>query len=261
MRISDNQTWSLDPLGASVPDTQEISYCMKRSEALPSGTFLTSVTVQEFLLMQTRSVTRNAYYIPDAHQPRSTFDLRRLADRAKSTAIPAGKVTTDRLVIDFNNFYPSVVEYSHYMLATAINLEHWDLIKAASTALRSEKRAVVRDRIRFLQESQAQCLPLLKESAEASLSLFWDFTAHHNLKSNFRNSLNDILTLAITLRYSACLVTTDRVLGRFQREVRESNAVMGAQGKSFPSDLSTSRPSARDSKGYVNRGWNVRQLR
>jgi hypothetical protein len=46
-------------------DTQIVSYAFKGARELAvEGAGITSVTAQEFLLMQTRSLTHSAYYIP-----------------------------------------------------------------------------------------------------------------------------------------------------------------------------------------------------
>jgi hypothetical protein len=98
-----------------------------------------------------------------------------------------------------------------------------------------------------------------RKSAEAALRLFHTFAENFTLKDNFRNSLNDILTLAVAQASSSFLHTDDGLLGRFAD--LHSNVPVNRQGEGVTIDFTppaAPRRVNRGTKGYINYSWRVR---
>jgi hypothetical protein len=73
-------------------------------------------------------------------------------------------------------------------------------------------------RIRFLVEREIPCVALSSQSAEVGMDLLAAFAKKYELKKNLRNSLNDLLTLAVAQTSGGSLHTADRLLARFGGE-------------------------------------------
>lgn len=233
-------------------DTQLVSYAMKGNSKLPDKLIINSVVAQELLLMQSATTTKNRYYIP--HLPSSADDeYTRLASGQLVPHGPqCGKRNTDQFVLDFGNDYPRVVEYSHLSLSEALNRRRYQLIVSHAGALHRRDQRVIRRRLRFLLEHEVLCIPLVPQSAETALALFSQFTHRFALKSSFRNSLNDILGVAVAHDSGYEYVTEDSVLSRFIDTCRP------AQGGDIDKRIGVRND--RESKEYVNRPrhWRIR---
>ena len=101
------------------------------------------------------------------------------------------------------------------------------------------------------------CMPLTRVSVASAFNLLREFTKGHNLKKDFRNSLNDILILTTAIESSAKLNTEDSELSKF---ASQSYAGQYQKGSEFTTiDFSQITPAPhhknKESKGYVNNGW------
>lgn len=243
-------------------DTQLVSYAMNGTYSLPtSGIAISSTTAQELLLMQSSNPTRNSYYVPRLPPRASVYGI---ADHMRrmphGSQRPAWKRMTDRLILDFGRDYPTVVEYSHQALAGALNHGAYDLLEAVARSIEPSRHRVAVRRLRYLIEHNVHCVALSHSSAEAGLELFHAFAANFTLKQNFRNSLNDILTLAVAQTSSSVLHTSDGLLTRFA--ATQSQVPVNLTNGQISIDFSATGPTRRESrgtKGYVNHGWRVRR--
>jgi hypothetical protein len=243
-------------------DTQLVSYAINGTIDLPSSEVaISSTTAQELLLMQGGSPTRNNYYLPrlvtdEEGWPAVGHYVRSLSGRHRRFA---GKSSTDRLVLDFGPDYPTVVEYSHRTLADALNDGNYELIEGMAQALRPDRHRVVVRRLRFHCAHNITCVPLSRKSTENGLRLFHAFVANFELKGRFRNSLNDILTLAIAEANSSSLHTNDQLLGKFAMAYADVPVNRKEERITIDFAPTTSpRRQSRGLKGYVNCGWQVR---
>lgn len=105
-------------------------------------------------------------------------------------------------------------------------------------------------------------MALGRASAEAGLKLLRDFTAKFALKDNFRDSLNDILTLAVADTSPSVRDTDDGLLARFA----SSHALVPVNRTDLQISVDFTaaaepRRKSRGAKGlrYVNHGWRVRR--
>ncbi len=208
--------------------------------------------------MQTDDPARNAYYVPTGHEVlNSPLGPKFIADHFVSGRPVPFKNRTDRMLLDFNNEYPTVVEYSHRALANVINTRRWDLLRALVPAVDRAKRRGLRTRIDFLEAHEVHCTSLAPPSAELALSLLASFRQSYELKRRFRNSLNDLLVLAVAATSNTRLQTTDKVLAEF---AASNLAATIAQGETLSIDFSgppVARKVSRGIKGYVNNSWRL----
>ncbi|CAM3379667.1 hypothetical protein KIPE111705_05610 [Kibdelosporangium persicum] len=249
-------------------DTQLVSYAINKGRDLPSlDVAISSTTAQELLLIQSPEPTRNNYYIPTSPSSLRAGRLLNIIRKASRSWPGNRRATmamhqTDRLILNFGRDYPAVVEYSHQAVASALNRGDFGLLEHMARALEPARHRVVVRRLHFLLDHKVRCVPLGQTSCETGLHLFQAFALNFALKNNFRNSLNDILTLAVAQTSSAFLHTDDELLGRFARlhSAVPVNRVEEGISIDFTSPT-VPRRTNRGTKGYVNHGWRVRTYR
>ena len=246
----------------SIPlcDTQIVSYAINGSRRLPSSDVaISSTTAQELLLVQGSELTRNNYYVPFPTEPLATPGIVEAALRERGKFRKNyGKKRTDRFTLYFGADYSTVIEYSHVALARALNDGDYNLLYPLTSILsESHRKAAVR-RLRYLIDQEIQCIPVGRPAAEVGLELFRSFSKHYTLKQNFRNSLNDILTLAVAQVSGCPLYTDDELLATFASNC--TGVPLNRVDESFLIDFTQTTKKVRvnrESKGYVNKGWRV----
>ncbi|MDU0290040.1 PIN domain-containing protein [Saccharothrix longispora] len=161
----------------------------------------------------------------------------------------------DSLVLDFNGAF-ALVEHGHYGISTMINAKECGFFGAVVSGLDKARRRVVGDRFAFLVDNNVRCIPLWRDSARLGVSAFIRFTVTNAPKAKLRNSINDMLILATAACHGLPLVTEDKLLARFAEdfltasvEYRDTYAQVDFGVEEVKRALS------RESKGYVNRGW------
>ena len=92
------------------------------------------------------------------------------------------------------------------------------------------------------------------------MGLLQEFSKQHNLKANFRNSLNDILILSSAIDSSATLMTEDNLLNKFAVQQYSGSYDKRSDLVAINFDKISGSPPRKnlESKGYINRGWQVR---
>lgn len=110
--------------------------------------------------------------------------------------------------------------------------------------------------MKYILDNNYRCYSLTRATIENGLTLFSEFAAQHNCKSNIRNTINDILILATAVDRKKKFITYDNVLNRFAAEYYEAPAHQNEDELiiDFSEETTESRKS-KESKGYVNRGW------
>jgi predicted nucleic acid-binding protein len=244
-------------------DTQIVSYAMSRNQLMnPDEKTMSSICAQELLLVQGESCRENQYYIPllqalpDGGVNPSIY-LKLMNGRPFAHRQRAMRRRTDKLVLEFGKDFPRVIEYSHLAIAEAINAKRFALLAGCIRNLPKERRRVALRRLDFLALSGIQCMPLTVDIADLALALFDAFSQNYALKARFRNSLNDILSVAVAAHNNISLETDDRLLRDFMSGPAQE-IVHRAESKS--GERRDARPSL-ESKGYINRGWRVMRTR
>ncbi|GLY78487.1 hypothetical protein [Actinoallomurus iriomotensis] len=248
-------------------DTQLLVHASEGRTSLESSDpWISSVVAQEFLLFQKSGGESNDYYLPLVpKRDRGIWVSRALADYARShppaARLRSGKRRTDSIILEFGDTFPVTVEYSHRAIANALNARMVPFILAYAECVDAASRRVIKSRLRFLCDVGIKCKPLTDRSARLAQDLLRDFTERYTIKNNFRNTLNDIMILAIALDERARLLTDDRLLAIFSEDFL-TDTVLGSENL-YEIDLSEDvgkidRRPPLESKGYINSRWRVR---
>jgi len=237
-------------------DTQIISYDFKDQwpDGCESGC-ISSITASEFLLVQSSKPAQAHYYVP---LPKRLAIHTGIARARRNRPFP--KNSTDQVLVNFGRDFPMYVEFCNLALSQVINDNLAELFSAATDFLPKDTRKLVRSRFAYLVARHISCVPLSRASLTSALELLDRFTAGFNPKANFRNTLNDILILATARNNSAELITSDSTLSRFASRIYEvpiarvRDRILLNFSLADPVGFKTSR----ESKGYINRGWQFR---
>jgi hypothetical protein len=234
-------------------DTQVLSYAYKGQEVGLAGARISSVVAHEFLeLYEPSSPTSFRYYI----KYRSGRHLG-VPSEAPAQWKSGG---LERLVFDFGSDYPTLVEFNSRATAAIINDRNSPAFNHLVSSLDKSLQKKLRPRFVFLCEHVEECVPLASQTAEMGIDLLWNFVQRHNVKSNFRNSVNDMMILATAIAGGEHLLTRDDLLARFTAAqhgapVREFSP--GLIEIDFAREPVAVKRRPKESKGYINRGWRI----
>lgn len=254
-----------------ITDTQVLSYYHKGALSVPvESVRISSITAAEFLLIQSQTHHNKANYYPilparlrhhgagvgAAEAPlRMDFDSRRHA--------ALGKHRTDQLILNFGPNVPAYVEFGGIAITQLINERHEQLYMSSIAHLDKILQKKLRDKFRFLLEIGVTCVAVTTTVATVAINLLMQFLDKYQAKQNTRNTLNDLLVLATAIEGTSTLLTEDSLLRRFAAEVM--GATCNEQLGHLLLDFSTAEASERrrplESKGYVNRGWQILERR
>jgi hypothetical protein len=253
-----------------ITDTQVLSYYYKGSEPVPEDPIrISSITAAEFLLIQSEAPHKPNYYPILASRlrhpissdtgevsPRIPWDSRKHA--------AFGKHRTDQLVIHLGSYLPSYIEFGSQAITQIINEGHEVVYLSSISHLDKATQKKLRDRLRFLFTQEVKCIALNEHMATVGVNLLAQFLERYETKQNARNTVNDILILGTSIVHAEALLTEDSLLRRFTAEVvgadcheRSSNRLL----IDFEAPLVTERRKPLESKGYVNRGWQILERR
>ncbi|GAB7039114.1 MULTISPECIES: hypothetical protein [Catenuloplanes] len=251
-------------------DTMIVSYAWKGIPGFEiQGRSISSVTAQEFLLVQTPDPKQPLYYLPS--RGLLVVGRHHLVVRAGNRISPAQrerlrrkwKDQTDRLIIDFASDYPRIVEYGHNRISGTINAKDITYYSACTSVLDRQIQDTLLSRFAFLAANGVRCIALSPRIIEQMFTLLEAFSQTANVKTNFRNSINDLLILATAIDRRVRLVTRDTLLNRFAAGVHDA-PVERVAPEVWTIDFSESTADRRkpyESKGYVNRSWQVMERR
>jgi hypothetical protein len=234
-------------------DTQILSCAYKDRAIGVSSARISSVAAHEFLeVYDPDSPTRFRYYI------KYMFG-RHFGMPAISPAYRKGGAV-ERLVFDFGSDYPQLIEFNSRATAAIINDRNSHAFGHILSALDKPMQKKLRPRFAFLCEHVGECVPLAPQTAEMGIQLLWNFVQHHNVKANFRNSVNDMMILATAIVGREQLLTDDNLLARFA--AGQHHAPIREVGQDmieidFERRTATAQRLSNESKGYINRGWRI----
>jgi predicted nucleic acid-binding protein len=253
----------------SVTDTQILSYYYKGVERCPaSGITISSITAAEFLLIQSKRINSANYYpilpslvrhlnpiIGHVDSQRLRFDGKKHAQR--------GRRRTDQLILNFNGKIPSVVEFGSFAISAIINEHREDLFYSSISHLTRDTQKKLRSRFQFLLDSNVHSLPVTESVAEIGVNIFGQFLDKYTAKANLRNTINDVLILATAVKQALPLLTKDSLLSRFAAELLGAPVMENRLGLAldFTAPQVADSRKKLESKGYINRGWQVIERR
>jgi hypothetical protein len=253
-----------------ITDTQIISYYFKGAVSIPAGPIrISSITAAEFLLIQSPVHNRANYYpiLPARLRHRgigmtgAEAPLRLNFDSRRHSAL--GKRRTDQLILDFGQSVPTYVEFGSIAITQLINERHEQLYGSSIGHLEKDLQKKLRERYRFLLDLGVTCVAVTPDVATVAMNLLGQFLDRYQTKDNARNTVNDVLVLATAIENASVLKTEDNLLRRFAAEA------MGTFAREEPGHLlldfsapeATKRRRSLESKGYVNRGWQILERR
>jgi predicted nucleic acid-binding protein len=246
-------------------DTQIISYAVKGNlkESLPADFAITSTVAHEFLRVRDKRTGAARYYTPLPHgmlpDARANYAAgQRIHGGRRPSNRPLFKRVTDKVLMDFNNEYPSVVEYGHAGIAHLINTANRTIFAESITHLPKRERKRLICNFEFLADHASECIPLDVEAVSSAFRYLKELEAKGvSLKADFRNSLNDMLILATADIRGAGLRTMDGLLAQFAREcgVVEVESRGGIYDLTPKRQENEGRKTLRESKGYRNTAW------
>jgi predicted nucleic acid-binding protein len=240
-------------------DTQIISYGFKEDSHWGIlGQGISSVTAREFLLVQGQHRTKANYYVPLPQRLR----MEHFSDDSEFLKLEHrfSKSVTDQVIINFGRDYPAMIEYGNLAIAEIVNTKAKRLFDETIRFLDKRLRKTISRRFRFLLDSDIICIPLNRNSIELGLNLFGEFRTQYTSKANIRNTINDVFILATAVSTSTKLITKDSLLNRFATayyggDVKANSDLLTID---FSKDKDSTKPGNRESKGYINRGWQYR---
>ena len=148
-------------------------------------------------------------------------------------------------------------------MSALINEHHAALFRFCVSHLAKGKLKYRFKRFEYLLQQEVRCLPLTKSIGEIGLHLMSRFIEKKAPKQNIRNTINDILILACAFDAGLDLVTEDKVLNRFAASILGVGCAQ--QGRwlrlAFDRAQVRDRRLMRESKCYINRGWQVNENR
>jgi hypothetical protein len=239
-------------------DTQILVH-MKNGKRRPQQDFaIASVSANEFLFAYDQSNPKVArYYVPlyfgrghrltppgGQMQPSNHFSRRH---------------RTDRIVIDFNNQHPPMVEYGSVAIAAAINNQNVRLFDYATEHLPKQDKRSIKDRFVFLMQQRVRCVALDETTIEVGLELLSKFLEVHSPKGEFRNTVCDRLILAVAQKHGLTFRTEDCLLQRFAAS--RHGAPTRHADDDLVIDFAAASPhptrNSGESKGFIHRGWQI----
>lgn len=218
---------------------------------------VSSVTAVEFLQSQPSGSNAAKYFLPVGWSYTAAVGIGRMEKRPPR--FPHFRNAADTTVMEFNNEYPTVVLHNNQSIALAINERRLPLFQNAVGHLGKERRKRAVQRFRFLIDAGVRCEPVAAETVELASDLLDEFERHQNVKDNFHNSWFDLLIFATAYRANLYPLTHDKELRRFV--ARKYGAEDRAAGEFvetiWPAREGSGGRVSRESKGYINRGWQV----
>ncbi|MCO5992989.1 hypothetical protein [Actinoallomurus rhizosphaericola] len=247
-----------------IADTQIVSYIMKGSPAAGdlSGFSITSTVAQEFLRVRDIATGNTRYFTPPPYslspRAKAAYETQEKIYRDHPRDKPLFKRVTDKIVFDFNNEFPSVMEYGHVGISHLINTQNRTIFSQSLSHLPKPERKDLMNKFSFLAEQGIDCIPIQPES----ISIAFDFLKllikrGVNLKGDFRNSLNDMLILGTAVANESDLWTEDKILAQFA----EDEGISKIKSHRGHFEISINEPNiadrrvSRESKGYINTAW------
>ncbi|WP_416478275.1 hypothetical protein [Streptomyces sp. LKA04] len=248
-------------------DTQIVSYAMKGAAPNAeigdiSGLSITSTVAHEFLRLRDIKTGDARYFTPPPYGlgpgAREFYMANRKIHLDRPSDRPLFRRVTDKLVMEFNNEFPTVVEYGHVGISHLLNAGNRAVFSESVNHLPKRERKDLISKFTFLTSKSVRCVPVQPECVPVAFDLLKRLMKRgFNLKSDFRNSLNDMLILGTAISCGGDLRTKDELLAQFAADEGLSKVYSRDDHYElkFGETEGSVRRVSRESKGYVNTGW------
>jgi hypothetical protein len=239
-----------------IVDTQILVHMQAGRRPAPLDVAITSVSAKEYLIMYSNKPDRDRYYVPLRLGRHSLMGQPAIFQAP--AAHPSRRLGTDRLLIDFNNEYPSLIEFGSNAIASAINLVRPDLFQAGTMVLPKTEQRDLKRRFNFLVDHGVRCHALEEKSVGFGLDILDDLLRDHAPKAQFRNTVCDALILGTATKHKIPFQTEDKLLAKIAAKL--FGARLYEEGEDFIVDFESGDPlrwRREESKGYIHRGWRI----
>jgi hypothetical protein len=246
-------------------DTQIISYCHSGhwEQTKVQGAEISSVTASEFLLFHTRENSKADYYVLNPiqfggkHMPIQHTQI--CGDIRNAKWAKMGSKRTDSIIIDLRHDFDSYRMFGNEAITEIINNKSMHFFQMSIAHLDKNKQKMLKKKMEFLLDNDMVCHSLNQRDCESGMTLLSEFVKNIQVKDNIKNTVNDLLILATAMNKGVDLYTEDKVLGRFASNYYKAKVTEkhDAIVISFPTKDETHKIINAESKGYINRGWQV----
>lgn len=154
-------------------DTQILVHMEAGHRPVPPEPVLGSVAAKEFLMMYGRHLNRDRYYLPVLPPYVLTPELRSLGSPGRERLY--GPHATDRILIEFNNLHPTLIEYGSYAVTVFVNSGRPIMFDWSVAPLGKSVQKVLKRRFRYLLACGFRCFALDEEAAGLGLDILASF--------------------------------------------------------------------------------------
>lgn len=220
-----------------------------------TGGQISSVVALEFLSVMEKDCNRAKIYpvkLAINHPPLPTHY------RFRRKGCEIGKYRTDKIVLDFNSEFDSVVIYSNEAISQLINRKDLDglLFFARNTYSRKDYIAF-RNKVQFLIDYDLSVAPITQEIVDVMYRIYEEIKGEYNVKANHRNSFMDLLILATAVTYKRYLYTKDKELQKLVTRYCNYDSGIDAANETAHIESSAIKNNGQDNKGFVNNKWRL----
>lgn len=243
-------------------DTQIISYKFKNDKEFFDGDIkgrqISSIVALEFLEIMVKNENRaNMYPVKlRGFQPIMPFVMEH-----RKKGFELGKRSIDKLIIDFNGEFDSIVIYSNEAISYLINEKDIEiLLLFAKNSLNKEDFKRFRERAQFLINNEITVVPVTQKTVVKMQCIYEDIKNEYNIKGNYRNSFMDLLILATAVENKERLITQDKELNKVLKKSCEYLSVSTCSKEISSIDYNDKhmeKDVKSDNKGYINNRWRI----
>lgn len=243
-------------------DTQIISYKFKNNTELfdgdVSGRYISSIVALEFLGIMVKGENKATMY---PTRLRGFHCAIPFICRSKKINPQIWKKHTDRLIVDFNGDFDSIIIYSNEAISYLINNRELDtLLFFAKASLEKEDYRKFRERAQFLIDSNITVVPITPDIVSRMQHIYEDVKHEYNVKGNYRNSFMDLLIVATAVEKKRKLISNDKELNKvLERNCEYLDVTISPSGLTSINVCTEETPNIvpKGNKGYINNSWKV----
>lgn len=243
-------------------DTQILSYKFKNNKEFfdgdINGSYISSIVALEFLGIMVKNENKAKMYPVKLKGFHPGVPI--VLEHSKK-GFEFGKNNTDKLIIDFNGKYDSIVLYSNEAISYLINEKCLDiLLFFAQNSLDKEDYKMFRDRVQFLISNNITVVPITQEIIIRMQCIYEDIEKEYNIKDNYRNSFMDLLILSTAIEKKGRLISKDKELNRVLKKCCNYLDVSKYAEEISSIDYHDNyeeKDEKNGNKGYVNNSWRM----
>lgn len=244
-------------------DTQIISYKFKGNKDLFDGNiegkYISSIVALEFLGIMEKDHGAKMYPIELSLRNLAEFPSKYFRMEKQPLDKEFGKKRTDKLIIDFNREFDSIIIYSNEAISRLINKNfRRTLLFFAQRAFRKADYKKFKQRLDFLLDNNIRVVPVTPSIVERMHQIYEKIKSDYNIKDNYRNSFMDLLIVATAIENHGRLISNDKELNKvLQKCCVDLDTTIISEGIVSISyhDRTYDNRKSNSSKCYVNTQW------